>query len=164
MSRGLHRVHACMSLMRTDFTRPHQKLFTVLFTITPTQQKHNRQEMTAFYSAPLGLFLYLFTFFFLSCISLFLCACHLAVDSNVCCAARCTCSLLLHFLHPFLFLTSISLHTGELDYVGSCDKDIRSSEFKGTVHSKMIFCHHWPTLPLNYHIMKNEKLSRVSTQ
>ncbi len=77
---------------------------------------------------------------------------------------RCTCSLLLHFLHPFLFLTSISLHTGELDYVGSCDKTIRSSEFKGTVHSKMIFCHHWPTLPLNYHIMKNEKLSRVSTQ
>ncbi len=97
-------------------------------------------------------------------LSLFLCACHLAVDSNVCCAARCTCSLLLHFLHPFLFLTSISLHTGELDYVGSCDKDIRSSKFKGTVHSKMIFCHHWPTLPLKYHIMKNEKLSRVSTQ
>ncbi len=31
MSRGLHRVHACMSLMRTDFTRPHQKLFTVLW-------------------------------------------------------------------------------------------------------------------------------------
>ncbi len=161
MSRGLHRVHACMSLMRTDFTRPHQKLFTVLW--SSPSHLHSKST-TGRKWQPSILHHWDFFFIFLPFLSLFLCACHLAVDSNVCCAARCTCSLLLHFLHPFLFLTSISLHTGELDYVGSCDKDIRSSEFKGTVHSKMIFCHHWPTLPLNYHIMKNEKLSRVSTQ
>lgn len=160
MSRGLHRVHACMSLMRTDFTRPHQKLFTMLW--SSPSHLHSKSTTSRKWQPSIlhhWDFFFIFLpslFFFLSCIALFLCACHLAVDSNVCCAAQCTCPLLLLFLHPFLFLTSISLHTGELDYVWSCDKDIHSSEFKGTVHSKMIFCHHWPTFPLNL-LPYNEK-------
>lgn len=144
-------LNACLHVSDEDrFYSTTSKAFhcAVKFTITPTQQKHNRQEITAFYFAPLGLFLYLLPslFFFPSFIILFSCACNLAVDSNVCCAARCTCPLLLLFLlllflHPFLFLTSISFHAGELDYVWSCDRGIWSTEFKAIVHSKMKFCH-----------------------
>lgn len=75
VSRGLRSVHACILLMRTDFAVPHQKMIGCEVHHHTYTEKHNRQEITAFCFAPLGLYLYYllsFSFLFLPRLQLIL--------------------------------------------------------------------------------------------